>query len=56
MECVMMASARGYLNKEGKLSTMGEKTSKLYTHNFQLSTIYKPIQIENIFTNLVNGI
>lgn len=49
MECVMMASARGYLNKEGKLSTMGEKTSKLYTHNFQLSTIYKPIQIENIF-------
>lgn len=49
MDCVMMASARGYLNKEGKLSTQGVKESKVFKQDFQLSTIYKPIQIENIF-------
>lgn len=49
VECVMMASARGYLNKEARITTMGVKQSKVYTQDFQLSTIYKPIQIENIF-------
>ena len=49
MDCVMMASARGYLNKEGKLSTQGVKESKIFKKDFQLATIYKPIQIENIF-------
>jgi len=49
MDCVMMASARGYLNREGKLSTQGVKESKTFKQDFQLSTIYKPIQIENIF-------
>lgn len=47
--CVMMASARGYLNKEGNVSSQGAKQSKVYTQNFKLSTIYKPIQLNNIF-------
>jgi len=29
MECVMMASARGYLNKEGKLSTIGRENEQI---------------------------
>jgi len=49
MECVMLASARGYLNKSGRVSTVGAKQSKVFTQNFVLTTIYKPIQVENIF-------
>ncbi len=49
MECVMMASARGYLNNEGKLSTMGINDSKSFSQNFKLNTIYKPVQLNNIF-------
>ncbi len=49
MDCVMMASARGYLNQANKLSTQGLTTSKTFTIDFQLSAISKPIQLENIF-------
>ena len=49
MQCVMMASARGYLNKEGKISTTGMSGNQLINQDFKLSTIYKPIQVENIF-------
>lgn len=49
MECVMMASARGYLNSESKLSTVGINESKTFIVDFMLSAIYKPIQINNIF-------
>lgn len=45
----MMASARGYLNKEAKISTSEQNENKVFAQNFQLSTIYKPIQIDNIF-------
>lgn len=49
MECVMLASARGYLNSEGKLSTTGIKESKAFTQDFKLTAIFKPIQLNNIF-------
>jgi len=49
LECVLMATARGYLNKSGRISTAGAKQSKVFTQNFMLTTIYKPIQVENIF-------
>ena len=49
IECVMMASARGYLNKEGRLSTVGMSGNQLINQDFKLTTIYKPIQVENIF-------
>ena len=49
MQCVMMASARGYLNKEGRLSTADMTGNQLINQDFKLTTIYKPIQVENIF-------
>jgi peptidoglycan-associated lipoprotein len=49
MDCVMMASSRGYLNQQNKVTTQGLTTSKTFTVNFKLSSISKPIQIENIF-------
>lgn len=49
VECVLLASARGYLNKSGRVSTAGAKQSKAFAQNFVLTTIYKPIQVENIF-------
>jgi peptidoglycan-associated lipoprotein len=49
MECVMMATARGYLNQGNKLSTLGLSSSKSFSVDFQLSAISKPIKLENIF-------
>lgn len=49
IDCVMMATARGYLNKEARLSTVGVKESKIFSQDFSLVTIYKPIQMDNIF-------
>ena len=49
MDCVMLASSRGYLNQKNNLSTQGLTDSKTFTINFQLSAISKPIEIENIF-------
>lgn len=49
INCVMMASARGYLNSEAKLSTVGVKESKAFAQDFKLTAIYKPIQLNNIF-------
>jgi len=49
MDCIMLASSRGYLNQKNKVSTQGLTDSKIYTVNFQLSAISKPIQLENIF-------
>jgi len=49
MDCVMMASCRGYINQKNKVTTQGFADSKTFTVNFQLSTLYKPVQIENIF-------
>ncbi|HPC26963.1 MAG TPA: OmpA family protein, partial [Paludibacteraceae bacterium] len=48
-EYVMLASARGYLNQQNKLSTMGVQESKTYHVDFKLYPINKPIKIENIF-------
>ncbi|MBN2767158.1 MAG: OmpA family protein [Paludibacteraceae bacterium] len=49
IDCVMMAGARGFLNKEARLSTEGVKESKIFTQDFSLVTIFKPIQMDNIF-------
>ena len=49
IDCVMLATARGYLNQQNKLTTSGIATSKNFTINFKLSSISKPVQIENIF-------
>jgi len=49
MDCVMMVSARGYLNQKNTLSTQGLTSSKTFTIDFRLSSISKPIQMDNIF-------
>ena len=49
VNCIMLASARGYLNQKNKLSTVGLLASKTFKVDFKLSTISKPIQLENIF-------
>lgn len=49
IDCVMLATARGYLNQQNKLTTRGITTSKNFNINFKLSSISKPVQIDNIF-------
>ena len=49
MDCIMLAASRGYLNQKNKVTTQGLKDSKIFTVNFQLSAISKPVAIENIF-------
>ena len=48
-EYVMMASARGYLNKMKRLKTRDEDADQLYYADFFLPSITKPVLIENIF-------
>jgi len=49
MDCVMLASARGHLNQKNSVSTQGITDSKIFKIDFKLSSISKPVQIENIF-------
>jgi peptidoglycan-associated lipoprotein len=49
MDCVMLATARGYLNQKNSITTQGLTDSKTFTIDFKLSSISKSIQIENIF-------
>ena len=49
MDCIMLATSRGYLNQKNKVTTQGLKDSKTFTVDFHLSAISKPIEIENIF-------
>lgn len=49
IECIMLATARGYLNKEARLSVPDLKDSKVFKQDILLTTIYKPIQLDNIF-------
>ncbi len=46
---VMLASCRGYLNQSFMLSTDSLTDSKSFKHEFELVSISKPIQIDNIF-------
>jgi peptidoglycan-associated lipoprotein len=46
---VMMASARGYLNRKDELSTRELSGSKIYSADFSLTSISKPVQMDNIF-------
>ncbi|HQG67670.1 MAG TPA: OmpA family protein [Paludibacteraceae bacterium] len=45
----MLATARGFLNQKNELSTQGLTDSKTFNVNFKLSSISKPVKIENIF-------
>ncbi len=49
VQYVMLASARGFLNSKQAASTVGLKDSKDFPVNFQLASISKPVQVNNIF-------
>lgn len=49
MECVMLGSARGFLNKTAALSTEGVTDSKTFTVDMVLPAIFRPVQLRNIF-------
>ncbi|MBP1637802.1 MAG: OmpA/MotB domain protein [Bacteroidetes bacterium] len=48
---VMMASARGYLNQKNEISThnVSDRQSENFKADFQLTPLYKPVQMDNIF-------
>jgi len=46
---VMLATSRGYLNQKEQLSTEHLTQSKVYTQNFTLAPISKPVKMENVF-------
>jgi peptidoglycan-associated lipoprotein len=49
MDCVLLATSRGYLNQQNKLTTQGLTSSKSFTINFKLSSISKSVELQNIF-------
>ena len=46
---VMLATARGYLNQKQEVKTFGLKDSYTYTQDFVLTTLSKPVKMENVF-------
>lgn len=46
---VMLATSRGYLNQKEELNTAGVKDSYTYTQNFVLTTLSKPVKMDNVF-------
>lgn len=46
---IMLASHRGYLNDTHSFDTHGLKDSKVYTNDFSLASVSKPVQLDNIF-------
>jgi len=46
---VMLATSRGYLNQKEELNTNGIKDSYTYTQNFILTTLSKPVKMDNVF-------
>jgi peptidoglycan-associated lipoprotein len=49
MECVMLATARGFLNKSARLSSDGITDSKIFTVDMSLPAVFRPVQLDNIF-------
>ncbi|MFV0471148.1 MAG: OmpA family protein [Paludibacteraceae bacterium] len=51
VEYVMLATARGYLNLKNQINTLvvDDRKSENFKIDFQLTPIYKPVQMNNIF-------
>ena len=45
----MLATSRGYLNQKQELQTFGLRDSYTYTQDFVLTTLSKPVKMENVF-------
>lgn len=49
MDCVMLGTARGFLNKKTELSSRGVNKSETFTVDLVLPAVFRPVQLENIF-------
>jgi peptidoglycan-associated lipoprotein len=49
MECVMLGTARGFLNKSATVSSAGVKNSKIFRVDIVLPAVFRPVQMNNIF-------
>lgn len=49
MDCVMLGTARGFLNKKATVSSRGVKASKTFTVDLVLPAAFRPVQLPNIF-------
>lgn len=45
----LLATSRGYLNQKQMLNTMGQRDSRTFTQDFTLTTLSKPVKMENVF-------
>lgn len=55
VEYVFLATARGYLNKSGEMTTLNAEKSIIHTKNFELSSIRQPIRLNNIFFDFASA-
>ncbi len=49
VDCVMLGTARGFLNKKATVSSRGVKASKIFTVDLVLPAAFRPVQLPNIF-------
>ena len=49
MDCVMLGTARGFLNKKAELSSRGVNKSKIFAIDLVLPAVFRPVQLDNIF-------
>lgn len=49
MDCVMLGTARGFLNKTASVSSKGISSSHVFDINLVLPAAFRPVQIDNIF-------
>ncbi len=49
MDCVMLGTARGYLNKKAEVSSYGVNSSKTFTVDLVLPAVFRPVQLTKIF-------
>ena len=55
VEYVFLATARGYLNKSGEMTTLNAQKSIIHTKHFELTSIRQPIRLNNIFFDFASA-
>lgn len=46
---VLLATARGYLNQKQQISTFNQRDSYTFTQDFTLTSLSKPVKMDNVF-------
>lgn len=55
VEYVFLTSARGYLNQSGEMTTLNAEESIIHNRNFELTSIRRPIRLNNIFFDFASA-